>query len=240
MEKFTFPYSNKIFSYTLERKEVKNINLSVKPDLSIMVSASDKVPVDFIQDFIKKKAHWIFKRIQYFEKALPENHTPKEYISGESFKYLGKQYRLKVYTSEEEEVKYFRGFIHLKIKNPAKYKKKDALIKAWYFTRTQIVFKESLAKVFPLIKKYDIIKPEIEIRQMKARWGSCLKEKNTILLNSDLIKAPKYCIQYVILHELVHFIHTNHNKDFYDFLTSLMPDWKLRKEILDQEVIRDL
>lgn len=240
MEKFSFTYSNRVIEYFLHRKNVKNINLNVKPDLSVTVSAHSNVPVDYIQAFIKDKAHWIYKRIQYFEKTLPESHTPKEYISGESFKYLGKQYRLKVITSDQEEVKYYRGFIHLSIKNRDNYNKKDALIKTWYTNRTQVIFKETMNKVYPLVQKYGIAKPSIEIRHMKARWGSCLKEKNTILLNADLIKAPKYCIQYVVLHELIHFIHTNHNKEFYDFLTALMPDWKIRKEILDQEVIRDL
>jgi len=75
---------------------------------------------------------------------------------------------------------------------------------------------------------------------MKARWGSCLKEKNIILLNSELIKAPKFCIDYVILHELIHFKYRNHDAEFYDFMTSLMPDWKQRKEILDEEVVRQL
>lgn len=240
MDKHSFTYSNRLIEYVIQRKEVKNINLNVRPDLSITISAPSKVPLDYIQRFIKDKAHWILKRLQYFEKALPEKHDPKEYISGESFKYLGKQYRLKVYTSEKEEVLYYRGYLHLKIKNKGNYKRKDHLIKEWYSKRTAIIFRQALNKIHPLLEKYEIEKPAIEIRQMKARWGSCLKEKNTIILNSDLIKAPKYCIQYVVLHELIHFIHPNHNKEFYEFLTTLMPDWKTRKQILDQEVIREL
>ena len=75
---------------------------------------------------------------------------------------------------------------------------------------------------------------------MKARWGSCDNGKQNIILNFDLIKAPKYCIDYVVLHELLHFMYKNHNKDFYDFLTALMPDWTYRKEILDEEIIREV
>jgi len=69
---------------------------------------------------------------------------------------------------------------------------------------------------------------------MKARWGSCLRDSQAILLNFELIKAPKYCIDYVVLHELIHFVHKNHDQKFYSFLTSLMPDWKKRKAILDE------
>lgn len=240
MERHTITYGTTQFEYFLLRKEVKNINLNVKPDLSIIVSASTDVPFDYIQKFVKSKAHWIQKRIIYFSKTLPENHSIKEYISGESFKYLGRQYRLKVIESNEEKVSFNRGFIRMQIKNRDNYNRKDNLIKAWYNERTRIIFNELLNKTYPLLKKYGVEKPELDIRLMRARWGSCLKEKQTIILNSELIKAPKYCIQYVILHELIHFIHFNHNKEFYDFQTALMPDWKIRKEILDQEVIRDL
>lgn len=75
---------------------------------------------------------------------------------------------------------------------------------------------------------------------MKARWGSCIPEKQLILLNSELIKAPKLCIDYVVLHELIHFKYRNHDSNFYDFMTSLMPDWKQRKKILDDQVVREL
>lgn len=75
---------------------------------------------------------------------------------------------------------------------------------------------------------------------MKSRWGSCLHQKNTILLNFDLIKAPKYCIDCVVLHELIHFIYKNHDNKFYNLLTVLMPDWKSRKAILDEVIVREL
>ena len=88
--------------------------------------------------------------------------------------------------------------------------------------------------------KYQVPKPRIMIRIMKARWGSCWKVANTILLNFELIKAPKYCIEYVVLHELIHFLHRNHDQQFYVFLSALMPDWKQRKAILDEEVVREL
>ena len=94
--------------------------------------------------------------------------------------------------------------------------------------------------MYPYLEKYGIDKPEIKIRKMKARWGSCIPEKQLILLNSELIKAPKLCIDYVVLHELIHFKYRNHDSNFYDFMTSLMPDWKQRKKILDDQVVRAL
>lgn len=94
--------------------------------------------------------------------------------------------------------------------------------------------------MYKLVKNYDIEKPSIKIREMKVRWGSCHREDKIIILNSELIKAPKHCIDYVVLHELIHFKYKNHNDEFYTFLTSLMPEWTKRKKVLDEEVIKDL
>lgn len=241
MEKHSIIYGGKIIEYEIQRKKVKNINLNVKPDMSVVISASEKVPIDYIHDFVKSKASWIIKNVGYFKDVQPEHTADKLYLSGETFKYLGKQYRLKVEETEEvESIKYYRGYLYLSVKDKQNYNRKEKLIDAWYREKAKEKFSESLERVYPSIEKYGIAKPEILIRTMKARWGSCTPEKQAILLNSELIKAPKLCIDYVVLHELIHFKYSNHDNDFYDFMTSLMPDWKQRKEILDEEVVREL
>jgi len=241
MEKHEITYSDKIIKFELHRKKVRNINLNIKPDMTIVVSASQKVPLDYILNFVKKKAPWILKNVKYFKDVQPEHTTKKDYVSGESFKYLGKQYRLKVEeTKEHESVKYYRGYICMQVKDKKNYSGKEKLINNWFREKAKLNFIQSLERVYTIVEKYGLNKPEIQIRTMKARWGSCLKDKNTILLNAELIKAPKFCIDYVILHELIHFKYRNHDGEFYDFMTSLMPDWKQRKEILDEEVVRQL
>lgn len=241
MEKHMVDYGGKPIQFELHRKNVKNINLNVKPDMTIVVSANEEVPLDYILGFVRNKAPWIVKNMNYFKDVQPEHTLKKEYVSGETFKYLGKQYRLKVEeVNKEEGVKYYQGFIHLYVKDKNNLGRKEKLINEWFRNRAKLNFKESLERVFGVIEKYEVVKPEIHIRTMKARWGSCIKEKNIILLNLELIKAPKFCIDYVILHEMTHFIYENHHSDFYNFMTSLMPDWKERKEILDEEVVREL
>ncbi|WP_408955809.1 M48 family metallopeptidase [Natroniella sp. ANB-PHB2] len=241
MAKHEINYGEKSIQFELERKDVKNINLNVKPDMSVVVSANESIPLDFIKRTVKDKARWILKNINYFKDTQPKE-INKEYVSGESIKYLGKQYRLKVIESkqEQEEVKYYRGYIYLYTINKDDYQKKKELISKWLRNKSQEKFNDALDKMYPQLKRYGVSKPKIKIKTMKARWGSCLKDSNTILLNSELIKAPKHCIDYVVLHELIHFKYTYHNQDFYDFLTALMPDWKQRKEILDQEVVKEL
>lgn len=241
VEKHSITYGGKIIEFELERKNVKNINLNVRPDMCVVVSANIKVPTDYILDFVKSKAAWIIKNVGYFKDVQPEYLVDKVYLSGETFKYLGKQYRLKVVGSEGSEgVKYYRGYIYLTVKNKDDYKRKENLMNDWYRSKANEKFAESLDRMYPSVEKYGVVKPEIHIRTMKARWGSCTPDKNLVLLNSELIKAPKLCIDYVVLHELIHFKYRNHDSDFYDFMTSLMPDWKQRKEILDEEVVREL
>ncbi|WP_350343963.1 SprT family zinc-dependent metalloprotease [Proteinivorax tanatarense] len=241
MEKHQVKYGEETIEFQLQRKDVKNVNLNIKPDTTVQVSANHKVPDDFIYNFVKGKGSWIKKQQKKFEKVAPQPQSEREYVSGESFKYLGKQYRLKVeQTDEIEQVKYLRGFIHLYVKDKTNHNKKAKLLQNWYRTKAKQTFQKSLDKMYPKVGKYGIKKPNLETRQMKARWGSALIETNIILINKDLIKAPKHCIDYVILHELLHFKNNNHNQDFYQTLNILMPDWEERKKILDEEVVREL
>ncbi|AVD55615.1 MULTISPECIES: YgjP family zinc-dependent metalloprotease [Heyndrickxia] len=240
MEKHQIEYANKIIDFVVKRKKVKNVNLNIKPDMTIEVTANDRVPLDFICDFVKTKGAWILKNVKTFQDIQPYRQSEREYVSGETFKYLGKQYRLRVMQEEEEKVKYFRGFIYLYVKDTENVNRKAKLIDEWYREKAQKTFHESLAKMFPLVQKYGVDKPNMDLRSMKARWGSALTKKNTILLNTDLIKAPKYCIDYVVLHELIHFKYNDHSDNFYKMLYSLMPDWEKRKAILDEEVVKDL
>lgn len=240
MEKHQIHFGNQPIDFWIERKDVKNVNLNIKPDMSVQISANEKVPLSFIYDFVKSKGSWILKNVKQFEDVLPHKQSEREYVSGESFKYLGKQYRLRVEQSAEEAVKYFRGFIYLQTQNPTNFSKKEKLMDAWYKEKAYKIFGESLNKMSALMNKYGVEKPELEIRVMKARWGSAQVDNNTILINTELIKAPKYCIDYVILHELIHFKYNNHSESFYNMLITLMPDWEKRKKILDEEIVREL
>lgn len=241
MEKHQIVYANRTIEFLIERKKVKNVNLNIKPDMTIMVSASEKVPLSFIYDFVKGKGAWIIKNVKTFENVQPYKQSEREYVSGESYKYLGKQYRLRVeITNEEERVKYYRGFIVLMVRDSQNHARKAKLMDDWYREKAIKIFEESLDKQYPLVQKYGVQRPSIDLRVMKARWGSALIDSNTILLNSELIKAPKYCIDYVVLHELIHFQYNDHKESFYNMLFSLMPDWEKRKALLDDEIVREL
>ncbi|WP_016886189.1 M48 family metallopeptidase, partial [Bacillus licheniformis] len=191
MEKHQIEYANRVIDFVLKRKNVKNVNLNVKPDMTIEVTANDRVPIDFISDFVKSKGSWILKNVGQFKEVQPIKQSVREYVSGETFRYLGKQYRLRVQeTTEEETVKYFRGFIYLYVKDTDNLNRKAKLMDEWYRKKAHLTFNESLEKMYPLVQKYGVEKPNVDVRLMKARWGSALTDKKMILLNAELIKAP--------------------------------------------------
>ncbi len=210
------------------KKDIKNITLKVKPTCDVVLTVPLKTDDKHIEYILKKRNKWICNKIDFFKSNNKiEN---KEYESGESFKYLGKSYRLKVIEADEEEVKLLGAYIQIFIKNKMDLKKKEKLLSDWYTKRAENYFEKIVENYLHIVKKE--VK-SIKIRQMKTRWGSCNPSKSYINLNTELIKKSKSSIEYVIFHELAHLVHPNHSKEFYKYLNTYMPDWKKRKEKLE-------
>ena len=223
--------------YLLTRKSVKNVNLRIKPEGEVLVSASNSVPTDFIDAFIEKKQRYIFSVLsRYEEKKKLFRAVPKRYVSGESYDLLGKSLRLKVEANKEENVYTDGVYIFLKVKDKDDFRHKEIMMSKWLKQYQTTVFEELLQEKYLLFEKYGVTYPTLKIRNMTSRWGSCQPKKGIITLNSKLIEAPRNCIEYVILHELVHFIHPNHSRQFWDFVAMMMPDWKERKKELEKKI----
>ena len=123
-------------------------------------------------------------------------------------------------------------FINLRVKDTTDFKRKEKVMKKWFEKRQVEIFLQICKEIYPLFKPYGVKYPLVKIRTMKSRWGSCQPTKGVITLNARMIAAPRQAIEYVVLHEFAHFIHPNHSKDFYALVESLMPDWKLRRTML--------
>ena len=158
--------------------------------------------------------------------------TPaRQYISGETHRYLGRQYRLKL-SQGERRVRLVAGFIEVTEPNPDHAAVESALA-GWYRQRANIYFKRMLAESLAHFESYELPMPQLKLRQMPTRWGSCTPS-GVIHLNPDLIKAPGSCVEYVIIHEICHLINRNHDKTFYELLERVLPDWQRRKQTLEQ------
>jgi len=234
-----FKYNGEKIFYTIERKDVKAVNLRVTPDLKVVVSANSTVEKESLEDFVKSKSNWIYKRLKEFKETQSFD-IEKKFISGESIRYLGKQYMLKVKEDDANIVKYYQGKIFMCVEDKKNYELKKKIYKQWQKEKAEEVFKEVLNEMYERVKIYGVNKPALSIRDMRTRWGSCNNEKEKIIINKQLIMAKKTAIKYVILHELIHLMHPNHSKEFYNMLGTLMPDYEKRKEYLDEKIIKEL
>ena len=211
------------------RKDVKHINIKVKPNCDVILTAPIDTKEKDIAYVLKKRAEWIDKKIAFYKEHQVQ--VPKEYVSGENFCYLGRNYRLKVIECSVEGVKLQRGYLQVFVMDTGNLVKKKRLVKEWYLIKAELHFKKAIEKYQPFVKR-EI--ENIRIREMKTRWGSCNPVKGYINLNSELIKKPTECIEYVIFHELAHLVHADHSSQFYNYLSLYMPDWKKRKERLEK------
>ena len=228
---------NREICYCLERKNVKNLNLRVRKDGSVFVSANEIVPCEEIDKFIHSKSLYIFKAIDHFREMEQYKPQPKQYVSGETFYIQGRGLRLQVSQAKKDRISSDGVYIFLEVKDVNDIEKKRQFVTRFLNQQCKTVFGEVMEELYPLFKKYGVEKPSLRIRDMETRWGSCLTKKHIITLNKRLLEAPRNCIEYVVMHELCHFIHPNHSKQFYAFLSMLMPDWKERKRFLDKTAI---
>ncbi|MCH8535974.1 MAG: M48 family metallopeptidase [Flavobacteriaceae bacterium] len=220
--------------FEVQRVKRKTLAIEVHPDSSVHIIAPEQSSDFEIEKKVLKRAHWIVKQQEYFEQFLPR--TPKrEYVSGETHCYLGKSYLLKVKIGEANQVKLKSGQLQVICKENSAPEKVKNLLANWYYNHAEKKF-QSLAKdVFEKFKEYDFKEPKLEIRRMKKRWGSC-NTVDKIIINPELIKASSKCIEYVLVHEMCHFVVKNHNKAFYTTLSSIMPNWQKWKMRLEQKL----
>ncbi len=226
----TVSFGQRIIAYALKRSIRKTVRVEVHPDGAVRVIAPLDIPADEVAKAVRRKASWIVKQLRFFEQFRPL--TPaRQYISGETHRYLGRQYRLKL-SQGERRVRLVAGFIEVTEPNPDHAAVESALA-GWYRQRANIYFKRMLAESLAHFESYELPMPQLKLRQMPTRWGSCTPS-GVIHLNPDLIKAPGSCVEYVIIHEICHLINRNHDKTFYELLERVLPDWQRRKQTLEQ------
>lgn len=223
-------FGSQTIDFSLKYIKRKSLGIKVHPDTTVEVLAPiDTLEIDVLKK-VKAKSLWIIKQQSHFNSFRPAT-PPRRFVNGETHLYLGRQYRLKIVPDTINLIKVYRGqlFIHATNTSQASL---EAQLNKWYHQKAVIIFEELMNEVVPKFKRYKISKPTITIRKMKKRWGSCTLS-GKIILNTELIKAPKGSIEYVIIHELCHLIHRNHTKPFFNLLNRMLPDWKKWKERLE-------
>ena len=216
----------------MHRADRKHLRIVVFPDLTVDVSAPKTINDDQIHLTVKKKAPWIVRTLEKLESYHPLP-MPKRYVSGETLVYLGRQYRLKVEKDSKQPAKLIGRFLRVWVEDKNDIESVKKAVDQWYRKRAQEILGRYLEKCFAIASRHCVPEPLLKIRKMRSRWGSC-SSKGRITLNLNLTLVPVHCIEYVIMHELCHLKHNNHSKAFYSLLTRCQPDWRKRKETLDQ------
>ncbi len=213
------------------KKDIKNLHLAVYPPTGrIRIASPINLNDEAIRLFAISKIRWIKKHQKNFYEQLRE--IPKEYITGESHYFDGKRYLLKVIEREEKHEIIIRNknYLELYVRPNTTIDGKEKVLQEWY--------RSHLKEITPdLIKNWEekigVKCEQWHIKKMRTKWGSCNIEKNKILLNLELGKKPRHCVEYIIVHELIHFLERNHNDNFRAHLDRLMPNWKTYKRELN-------
>ena len=229
---------DRVIFYELTRKNVKNINLRIKPDLTISVSANPRVKQEFIENFMISKSEWIEKTLQRLEERRNVHQRELQIIDGDTIRLLGTNYTVRILSSKTNKVSLEdNNCICINATDTDHRDKLKSLWNKWFEAYIRETFLDIVHEVYPLFAKYQIPNPEIKLRNMKTRWGTCAYHKGIITLNKKLIHMPIECIEYVVMHEFTHFIHPNHGKEFYRMLSTIMPDYKERKKLLEEQAV---
>lgn len=224
-------FGERFIPYSLHRTDRKNLRVVVNPDLSVMVYAPHGADVGEIEDGVSKKARWIAKTLDKVETFHPLP-SPKQYISGETFVYLGRQYRLKVENGAMGSARLIGRHLRVSVDDRGDRDEIRRLVELWYREHAVASFGRYLAQCYTVASRHGVPEPTLCVRKMKRRWGSCTAS-GRITLNVGLVQVPVHCIEYVIMHELCHLRHHNHGPAFYRLLTRCLPDWRSRKDALD-------
>lgn len=228
-------YGTESIDFLLSRRPRKTLSITVHPDLRVEVVAPLEATEEAVLARVRKRARWIQRQRRQFLSWMPKP-VPRSYLPGETHRYLGRQYRLKVCPSAHPTVKLRGGFIEVYRPGPEDSGAVKKQLNRWLREQAEARFKKELAKALGRMTRHALPVPKLRLLRMPKRWGSCTA-KGEILLNPELIKTAGVCIEYVVVHELCHLKHPNHGPAFFRMLDAVLPDWRARKQRLEQSEI---
>jgi predicted metal-dependent hydrolase len=218
------------------QKNIKNIHLAVYPPTGrVRIAAPLRVNEDAIRLFAISKLGWIKRQQRKFEGQ--ERISPREYKNRESHYFQGKRYLLNIIEADAPPKVVVRNktYIELYVRPGTPTAKRHEIMKEWYRQKLK-------EKIPPLIKKWekkmDVLVNEFGVKKMKTKWGTCNREAKRIWLNLGLAKKPAQCLEYIVVHEMVHLLERNHNDRFISLMNEFMPKWKFYRDELNRLPVR--
>lgn len=226
-----FTYGRFAIDYQLVYEERKKLAIIVCPDKSLVVRAPLNSKIEEIEGKLQKRGKWVLKQINFFDQFHPIQ-PDREYVSGETHYYLGRQYRLRIRKGAKESVKLISKFFMVSTTKPDDREYIKLLIRHWYADHARLLLDRRAYFYIEKILGSGYSKVNIKYSYLKKYWGK-YDPDGSITFNIELVKTPIQCIDYVIVHELCHIVHPNHGKAFYHLMNTILPDWEKRKERLE-------
>jgi len=217
------------------RKDIKNVHLSIHPPTGrVRIAAPERMSVDTIRVFAIAKLGWIKRHQKKFREQ--ERETPRDYLERESHYLWGRRYLLSLVEEEAAPAIQLRhNRLVLRVRPGTNKDLKEAILYKWYRERVR-------EAAPPMIEKWQrLMHISVEnffVQRMKTKWGSCNDERRTIRLNSELAKKPRECLEYIVVHEMVHLFERTHNQRFIALMDQFMPKWESYRENLNRLPVR--
>jgi predicted metal-dependent hydrolase len=218
--------------YSLVRSRRRTVGISVHPDGTVVVRAPLRATREAIRRFVGEKAGWI-EAARRRMAARPPEPAPPGYESGEPHRFLGRPCRLVVSRGRSDAVELLVGCLCVTVSGEPSPPRVKALLEGWYRERAGTVFAERLAFWRARMAGERIPDPELRIRRMTSRWGSCSVGAGRVNLNLWLVREPVELIDYVVVHELCHFKVKSHGPGFWALVARFLPDWADRRRRLN-------
>jgi predicted metal-dependent hydrolase len=216
-------------------KDIKNVHLSVyPPNGHVRISAPLRMSLDNIRAYVVTKLGWI--KAQQLKLRGQERITPREYVTGESHYLWGKRYLLRVIEADTPSGVSLRGRrMELRIRAGSTAERRSEIVEAWLRSRLK-------AEIPKLIEKWEprlgVEVRQFHVQRMKTKWGSCSPDRQAIRLNTELAKKPIECLEYIVVHEMVHLLEPTHNGRFVNLMNEHMPKWKFYRDELNRLPVR--
>ena len=232
---YSVSIKGKTYPVKVSLKKMTKVRLKVFPSEEIRLSAPLDTPKEWIEQYLIDKTAWIEEKLDQFiqTKAIEKE---AHFSSGVSTRVLGRQLTVEIIQSNKKQIIVEDDILKV-FTFETDQQRIDRQVNNWWQQASRRFFQDVVERLYPIIGKHGIAMPKVCVKKMSTLWGSCSRKNQTVNLNYFLYKANIPCIEYVILHELIHFLYPYHDRDFYDLLSIHMPDWQERKRMLDYEYV---
>ena len=233
MDRYCIQSDGQRICVEIVRKKMKTVRLKVNRDHRVVLSAPHAVTDRWIRQYIDSKAAWIQKQIK--KVGTGRQAFPAVIRSGAHIRILGREYAIQVLPSGKNAVTMTDSHLVIETRDPGDQEALTSQLDRWWRRQAHDRYMISLCKYYPLVEGRGVKMPRLSVRRMKTLWGSCSAHRGVVTLNYYLYKLPLGCIDYIVFHELAHFLYRYHDRDFYGFIARYMPDWKERNRALKEE-----